>query len=131
MTTELLRPGYLNISYTEDQCAFGGAVMSTELEVLIDKLKLFWRSGIEGGDTSAFFQILAHGDTGAFFSNFWKLYAGKFLETICWEIFGNYMLGIFWKLYAGKFLGNYMLVISRWKPYAGKSGWMPAAVGRG
>ena len=40
-----------------------------------------------------------------FFSNFWKLYAGKsfgnympgnLLETICWEIF--------WKLYAGNFL---------------------------
>ena len=22
----------------------------------------------------------------------WKLYAGKFLETICWEILGNYVL---------------------------------------
>ena len=33
MTTELLRPGYSNIC--EDQCAFG-AVMSTELEVLIE-----------------------------------------------------------------------------------------------
>ena len=33
--------------------------------------------------------------------NFWKIYAGKFLETICWEIF--------WKLYAEKFFGNYML----------------------
>ena len=31
------------------------------------------------------------------------------LETICCEIFGNYMLGNFWKLYAGKFFGNYML----------------------
>ena len=37
MMTELLRPGYLNISYTEDQCAFSGAVMSTELEVSIEK----------------------------------------------------------------------------------------------
>ena len=52
-----------------------------------------------------FKKILAHGDTGAFLSNFWKLYAGKsfgnymrgnFLETICWEIF--------WKLYAGNLL---------------------------
>ena len=34
-------------------------------------------SSIEGGGTSAFFQILAHGDTGAF------------LQTICWESFGN------------------------------------------
>ena len=34
-------------------------------------------------------------------AHFWKLYARKFLETICWEIF--------WKLYAGKFFGNYML----------------------
>ena len=33
----------------------------------------------------------------------------KFLETICWEIFGNYMLGIFLKLYAGKFFGSHML----------------------
>ena len=32
----------------------------------------------------------------AHFSNFWKLYAGKCLETICWEIF--------WKLYAGNLL---------------------------
>ena len=56
-----------------------------------------------------------------FSSNFWKLHAGKFLETICWEIFGTicwemfrkYMLGnflettcweIFWKLYAGNLL---------------------------
>ena len=54
------------------------------------------------------------GDTNA--KNFWKLYAGKFLETICWEIFGKYMLGnflkticweIFWKLYAGKFCDPY------------------------
>ena len=37
MMTELLRPGYLNISCTEDQCAFSGAVMSTELEVSIQK----------------------------------------------------------------------------------------------
>ena len=36
-TTELLRPGCLNISCTEDQCAFNGAVMSTELELLIEK----------------------------------------------------------------------------------------------
>ena len=45
--------------------------------------------------------------------NFRKLYAGKFLETICWEIFWNYMLGdfleticweIFWKLYADNLL---------------------------
>ena len=35
--TQLLRPGYSNISWTEDQCAFGGAVMSTELEVSVKK----------------------------------------------------------------------------------------------
>ena len=65
------------------------------------------------GDTSAFFQILAPGDTSAFFlqifgnymlGSFWKLYAGK--------SFANYMLGNFLKLYAGKFFGNYMLVTS-------------------
>ena len=39
MTTELLRPGYSNISCTEDQCAFCGAVMSTESEVSIEKKK--------------------------------------------------------------------------------------------
>ena len=39
MTTELLTPGYSNISFTEDQCAFNGAVMSTELEVSIEKKK--------------------------------------------------------------------------------------------
>ena len=41
----------------------------------------------------------------------------NFLETICWEIFGKYMLGIFgtvcwemfWKLYAGKCFGSHML----------------------
>ena len=37
MTTEPLKPGYSNISCTEDQCAFSGAVMSTELEVSIEK----------------------------------------------------------------------------------------------
>ena len=37
MTTEPLRPGYSNISCTKDQCAFSGAVMSTELEVSIEK----------------------------------------------------------------------------------------------
>ena len=36
MTTELLRPGYSNISCTEDQCIFS-AVMSTELEVSFQK----------------------------------------------------------------------------------------------
>ena len=40
MTTELLRPGYLNISCTEDQCAFSGAVISAELEVSIEKKDL-------------------------------------------------------------------------------------------
>ena len=39
MTTELLRPGCSNISCTQDQCAFSGAVMSTELEVSIEKIK--------------------------------------------------------------------------------------------
>ena len=39
MTTELLRPGYSNISCTEDQWAFSGALMSSELEVLIEKKK--------------------------------------------------------------------------------------------
>ena len=37
MTTELLRSGHSNISCTEDHGAFSGAVMSTELEVLIEK----------------------------------------------------------------------------------------------
>ena len=37
MTTELLRPGYSNISCTEDQWAFTGALMSTELEVSTEK----------------------------------------------------------------------------------------------
>ena len=37
MMTELLRPGYLNISCTEDQCAFSVAMISTELEVSIEK----------------------------------------------------------------------------------------------
>ena len=42
MMTELLRPGYLNVSCTEGQCAFSGAVMSTELEVSIEiKDKVF------------------------------------------------------------------------------------------
>ena len=51
MTTELLRPGYSNISGKEDQCAFSGGVMSTEVEVSIEKkdkvflkrLKLFFK----------------------------------------------------------------------------------------
>ena len=34
--------------------------------------------------------------------NFLKLYAGKFLETICWNIFWKLYAGkIFWELYAG------------------------------
>ena len=33
MTIELLRPGYSNISYTKDQCAFSGTVMSTEATI--------------------------------------------------------------------------------------------------
>ena len=37
MTTKLLRPGYSNISCTHNQCAFSGALMSTELEVSINK----------------------------------------------------------------------------------------------
>ena len=37
MMAELLRPGYSNISFTEDQCAFSSAVMSTKLEVSIEK----------------------------------------------------------------------------------------------
>ena len=37
MTTELLRSDCSNISCTEDQCAFSGVVMSTELEVSIEK----------------------------------------------------------------------------------------------
>ena len=44
MTTELLRPGYSNISCTEDQYAFSGAVMSNvsnELEVSIEKKIVF------------------------------------------------------------------------------------------
>ena len=39
MTTKLLRPGYSNISCTEDQCAFSGVMISTELEVSIEKKK--------------------------------------------------------------------------------------------
>ena len=39
MTTELLRLCYLSISCTEDQCAFSGAVISTEMEVSIEKKK--------------------------------------------------------------------------------------------
>ena len=37
MTTELLRLGYSDNSSTEDQCAFSGAVMSTEVEVSVEK----------------------------------------------------------------------------------------------
>ena len=37
MMKELVRPGYSNISCTEDQCAFSSAVMSTDLEVSIEK----------------------------------------------------------------------------------------------
>ena len=37
MTAELLRPGYSNISCTENQCAFSGALISTEMEVSIEK----------------------------------------------------------------------------------------------
>ena len=37
--------------------------------------------------------------------DFWKLYAGKFFETIyAGKFFGNCMLGNFWKLYAGNLL---------------------------
>ena len=43
-----------------------------------------------------FFKFCHMGIPAHFFLNFWKLYAGKFLETICWEIF--------WKLYAGNLL---------------------------
>ena len=35
--TELLRPGYLNISCTEDHRAFSGAVMSIELKFKLRK----------------------------------------------------------------------------------------------
>ena len=37
MTTELLRPSYSNLSSTEDHCAFSNAVMSTGLELSIQK----------------------------------------------------------------------------------------------
>ena len=40
MLTELLRPSYSSISCTEDQCAFSSVVMSTELEVSIEKKKI-------------------------------------------------------------------------------------------
>ena len=51
MTTELLRPGYSNISCIEDEGAFSSAVMSTELEaqlrkkdkVFLKRLKLFFQ----------------------------------------------------------------------------------------
>ena len=42
MMTELPRPGYSNISCTNDQCVFSGALMPTELEVSTEKKdKLF------------------------------------------------------------------------------------------
>ena len=44
MKTELLRPGYSNISSTEDQYAFSGAVMSTTLEVSTEKKIVFLKS---------------------------------------------------------------------------------------
>ena len=37
MTTELLRPGYSNISCTKDQFVFSGTVIFTELEVSTEK----------------------------------------------------------------------------------------------
>ena len=37
MTTELLRPGYSNISCTKEQCAFRDRLMSTELKVSVEK----------------------------------------------------------------------------------------------
>ena len=37
MTTDLLRPGHSNMSCIEGQCAFSSALMSTELEVSIEK----------------------------------------------------------------------------------------------
>ena len=42
MTTEPLRLGYSKISYTKDQYAFNGGVMSKELEVSLEK-KVFLR----------------------------------------------------------------------------------------
>ena len=46
MTTELLRPGFSNILCTEDQCAFHRAVMSTELEVSVEKESVFEKTTI-------------------------------------------------------------------------------------
>ena len=46
MKTELLRPGYSNISCTEDWCSFGGSVMSTELEVSTEKKSVFEKTTI-------------------------------------------------------------------------------------
>ena len=44
--------------------------------------------------------------------NFWKLYAGKFLETICWEIFRNYMLEKFFETICWEIFGIHMMVTS-------------------
>ena len=41
MRKELLKLGYSNISYIEDQCAFSSVVISTELEVSIEKKDYF------------------------------------------------------------------------------------------
>ena len=54
MTTELLRPGNSNISCIEDQCAFSGALMFNELEVLIEK-KVFLKR------LQLFFNLLVRG----------------------------------------------------------------------
>ena len=70
-------------------------------------------SSIEGGGTKAFFQILAHGDTGAFLKKIFGNYMlGNLLETICWEIF--------WKLYAGNLLTETMC----WEIWVDASGFL-------
>ena len=56
------------------------------------------RSSIVYGGTSALFQLMAKIRAQNHEHNFMSakiqiLYSGNFLETICWEILGNYLLG--------------------------------------
>ena len=81
MTTELLRSGYSSISCTEDRCTFIGAVMPTELQVLIlrkkdkmflKKLQLFFNLFVgekrklclntKGAFRSFLYLLMGHGD---------------------------------------------------------------------
>ena len=81
-----------------------------------DDDKRIVKSSIVYGGTSAFLLTSAYFEKSSakFDRNITNaklgiLYSGNFLETICWEILGNYMLE------------------NSWKPYSGKFGWMPAA----